>query len=157
MKKKLLLCILASTLIIGGCGASNNSKLDKEPTSKNETVKAIDQVEKTKEPLDLTGTWKSENNEGSWMEATIADNVININWVSDNGDTKSIYWIGTYTAPKEYSEEYSWTSERDKEQTDSALLASTDDTKEFSYKDGELTYEASALGTTNTMHLTRTE
>lgn len=152
MKKKLLLCILASTLIIGGCGATNDSKQDI-----NEKDVKVEQTESAKEPLDLTGTWKSENNEGSWMEAQIKDSVITINWVSDNGDTKSIYWIGTYIAPEEYSEEYSWTSERDKEQTDGALLASPDDTKEFSYTDEELTYEASALGTTTTMHLTKSE
>ena len=33
------------------------------------------------------------------------------------------------------------------------MLASSDDTKEFTYKDGQLTYEASALGTTMTMRL----
>ena len=34
-----------------------------------------------------------------WMEAAITADTITIQWVSDNGDTKSLYWKGTYTAP----------------------------------------------------------
>lgn len=152
MKKKLLATLLISTLAISicACGNTNNNST----TSDSESVK---QEEAKKEPLDLTGTWKSENNEGSWMEAEIKDSVITINWVSDNGETKSIYWIGTYEAPEEYTEEYKWTSVRDQEQTDMALLASTDDTKEFTYSDNEITYEVSAMGTTQKMHLTKGE
>ena len=109
------------------------------------------------EPTDLTGTWQSEENDGSYQEAVISDDRIEINWVSDGGDTKSIYWIGTYEAPTEAADEYSWTSERNKEETDTALLASTDDTKEFTYKDGVISYEASALGTTTTVELSKVE
>ena len=80
---------------------------------------------------------------------------VEINWISDGGKTKSIYWVGTYTAPTEFVEEYSWTSERDKEKTDSALLASTDDTKDFLYSNEKISYEASAMGTTTTVELTK--
>ena len=148
MKKKLLATVLALSLSLSFIACGNSSTTDNTDSA---------QSEEEKEPLDLSGTWKSKDNDGSWMEAEIKDSVITINWVSDNGDTKSIYWIGTYNAPTEYTDEYNWTSERDKEQTDSALLASTDDTKEFSYKNEELTYEAAAMGTTTTMRLTKSE
>lgn len=107
------------------------------------------------EPLDLTGTWTQVNSksEDSWQEAVIEGDTIEINWISDNGDTKSLYWAGSYEAPTEAATEYEWTSNNDHEKTDSAMLASSDDTKEFTYKDGQLTYEASALGTTMTMRL----
>lgn len=108
-----------------------------------------------KEIPDLSGTWKSPNNDGSYQEAVITENTIEINWVTDNGNTKSIYWIGTYTAPTEATDTYEWTSVRDKEKTDSALLASTDDSKTFSYSNGKLSYSVSALGTTTTLELTR--
>jgi len=36
-----------------------------------------------------------------------------------------------------------------------ALLASSDDTKEFTYKDGVISYEASAMGTTKKVELTK--
>ena len=70
-------------------------------------------------------------------------------------DTKSLYWAGSYIAPESAVTEYSWTSENDTEKTGSALLASGDDTKEFTYKDGVISYEASAMGTTKTMKLTK--
>ena len=65
----------------------------------------------------------------------------------------------TYTAPTEYSEEYTWTSTRDKEATDSALLASLDDTKEFSYSDSnkQITYQVTVSGITKTITLEQTE
>lgn len=104
---------------------------------------------------DLTGTWKSENNNGSYQEAIISEDSIEINWVTDDGKTKSIYWVGTYEAPAEPITDYSWTSVRDKEKTDTALLASSDDSKDFTYKDGTLSYQVSIAGTTTTLELTR--
>ena len=153
MKKKILsmLLISAMTLSLVACGGSKDSN-DTAEDKGEEEVK-----EEVKDPVDLTGTWKSENNDGAWMEATIAEDTISINWVSDNGETKSIYWIGTYTAPTEYVEEYTWVSDRDKEQTDTALLASTDDTKEFTYSNETISYEASAMGTTTTVKLEKEE
>lgn len=102
---------------------------------------------------DLTGTWTSEKSGDSYQEAVITDNYIEINWMSK--DTKSLYWAGSYIAPESAVTEYSWTSENDTEKTGSALLASGDDTKEFTYKDGVISYEASAMGTTKTIKLTK--
>ena len=100
---------------------------------------------------DLTGTWVSEKSGDSYQEAVITADSIEINWMSK--DSKSLYWAGTYVAPDSAVSEYSWTSENDKEKTGSALLASGDDTKEFTYKNGVISYEASALGTTKTVEL----
>lgn len=102
---------------------------------------------------DLSGTWTSEKSGDSYQEAVITDNYIEINWMSK--DTKSLYWAGSYIAPESAVTEYSWTSENDTKKTGSALLASGDDTKEFTYKDGIISYEASAMGTTKTMKLTK--
>lgn len=104
---------------------------------------------------DLTGTWKQTNSgsEGSYQEATISGDTIEIYWVSDGGDTKSLYWAGTYEAPSEPVDSYSWDSVNDKSKTDGALLASGDDTKTITFEDGVLSYSASALGTTTTVKL----
>ncbi len=107
----------------------------------------------SKKTKDLTGTWKSQNNNGSYQEAIITEDTIKINWISDNGKTKSIYWIGTFAAPSEPASEYSWTSKKDKNETDAALFASTDDTKDFTYKNGIISYEVSALGSTTILEL----
>ena len=109
--------------------------------------------EASKEPVDLSGTWKSEVNDGAWMEASVTSDVISIDWVSDDGNSRSVYWIGTYEAPAEYVEEYSWTSQRDKEKTDVELLASTDDTKIFTYSNKELRYEVSMMNVTKEVTL----
>lgn len=152
MKKKMAILLIAGTLALSftACGSESAGSTDN-------TEKESAAEEAPEEPTDLTGTWKSEDNEGSWMEASITADTIEINWISDDGKTKSIYWIGTYQAPDEAVDEYSWTSERDKEKTDTALLASTDDTKDFTYKDDIISYEVSAMGTTTTMELTKSE
>lgn len=104
---------------------------------------------------DLTGEWKQENSKSdkSYQAATIIDDTITIYWVSDNGDTKSLYWAGSFVAPTTADEPYSWTSKNDHSKTESALLASTDDTKTMKYQNGVLSYEASAMGTTTTVKL----
>ena len=80
MKKLLSLALIgALSLSLTACG--NNSS--KDNSSSKETTKK----EEKKEPLNLTGTWKSDENEGTWMEATISDNVISIDWVTDEGKT----------------------------------------------------------------------
>lgn len=110
---------------------------------------------KNSDPVDLTGEWvqSNSNSKDSWQAATISENEIEINWITDNGDTKSLYWNGTYTAPTEAGDSYSWTSENDTSKTNSALLASTDKTKKFNYENGVISYEVSALGTTTIVKL----
>lgn len=107
-------------------------------------------------PADLVGEWKQSNNqsEDSYQAATITANDITVYWVSDGGDTKSLYWAGTYEPPTEPGS-FSWASENDTEQTDSALLASGDATKKFTYENEEISYEVTALGTTTTVRLSR--
>lgn len=41
--------------------------------------------------------------------------------------------------------------------TSSALLASSDETKEFTYKDGTITFKYSAMGVDSTANLTKVE
>lgn len=110
------------------------------------------------EAADLRGNWiEKEYDEGdTYMTATITDATIEVNWTKDGGETTSIYWIGTYTAPTEAGD-YTWESMKDAERTASALLASQDDTKTFTYSNGEITYSQSALGTTTTIHLVPAE
>lgn len=107
--------------------------------------------------LDLTGNWEEKDKGDSYQAGYIKDGEIVIYWVSDGGDTKSLYWAGSYIAPTDNAEPYTWNSENDKEKTWSALLASGDDTKKFTYENGEITYKASALGTTKKMHFVRTD
>ena len=77
--------------------------------------------------------------------------------MSDGGDTKSLYWAGTVdpTDGKTVDDVFAWDSVNDTDQTSKALLASGDETKAFTYEDGQISYEASAMGTTKTVRLER--
>lgn len=135
MKKGILLCLsmIACLIVFIGCG---------------------DDVKKTK-MSDFTGTWKQVNNESSdsYQEAIITNGVIEIYWMSDGGTTKSLYWAGSYEAPTEAVDTYSWSSVNDHSKTDTSILASSDDTKTITYSNGQISYEVSALGTTNVIKL----
>lgn len=156
MKRKFIttLLILSMSTLFVSCGSDKAT--EKASTSSSRIEENAQEEEVPEQPTDLSGVWASEENEGSYQEAIITDSTIEINWISDGGKTRSIYWVGSYEAPTDAVEEYSWSSERDKEKTDSALLASTDDSKTFSYKDGVISYEVSALGTTTTLNLSQT-
>ena len=140
--KKILPIALSSVLMLGlltACGGTNQSEPKDEPVT----------------PPDLVGEWKQTNSdaEDAWQAATIAGDTIEVYWVSDNGDTKALYWAGSFDAPTTADEPYTWESENDKDQTDMAILASGDDTKAFTYQDGVISYEVSAMGVTQTVKL----
>ena len=142
MKKLVIISICVALIITIFTGCSST------PTSNggNTTKKQIP---------DLMGEWKQENSKSddSYQAATISGDKIAIYWVSDNGDTKSLYWSGYFVAPTTADEPYSWTSKNDHSKTEGALLASNDDTKTMTYQNGVLSYEVSAMGTTTTVKL----
>lgn len=107
------------------------------------------------DPAEIPGQWKQTNSSSkdSFQGAVITEDTIEIYWVSDGGETTSLYWAGSYVAPGSIDSEYTWDSENDNEKTDSSWFASPDDTKTFTYKNGIISYEASALGTTTTIKL----
>lgn len=105
---------------------------------------------------DLQGTWKQKGaTEDAWHEAVIIDDYMEIYWVSAGGDTRMLYWAGSYSEPQKTDGGLSWTSEVDKDNSGTSWLTSVDDTKVFNYNNGEISYNASALGATRTMRLNR--
>ena len=145
MKKSILTAALICMLAFSGCGNSSASTTSDNKAEQTEEVKAPD----------LTGNWKQVNSdsETSYQSATIEGETIEIYWIDEEGETKSLYWAGTFIAPETTDEPYTWDSENDKEKTDNSILASGDDTKTFTYQDGQISYEASALGVTKTIRL----
>ena len=102
----------------------------------------------------LDGYWAQSGwqEKDAFMAAMIHDDIIEIYWMSDKGETAALYWYGSYVAPTT-DQKYTWTSKNDHSVTDLALLASQDDTKTFTYENGEITYSQSAMGMTTTIHL----
>lgn len=147
MKKRMLALVFACfmlTLPLTACGgnASNSTGAD-----------AAAQQEEAPQPPDLTGEWVQVNSdsEDSYQTATITDDTITVNWVMP--DTTALYWAGSFEAPTTADEPYTWDSANDTEQTANALLASPDETKTFTYEDGQISYSVSAMGVTTTVKL----
>ena len=68
--------------------------------------------------------------------------------VSDNGDTKSLYWKGSYNAPDKAGD-WKWTSQGDTAAMQASLLGSQDATKDFTYTKADgVSWETTAMGTT---------
>ena len=144
---------LAATVLlifgVGACGftAQTSSSSDKtaDDTSQSQTEK-----KSAEQPADLTGTWKQTNSEDSesWMEAEITDDTITVQWVGDNGDTRALYWKGSYDKPDKGGD-WHWTSQGDTEAMQESMLASQDTTKDFTYTKADgLSWETSAMGVT---------
>ena len=176
MKKAIALLVAAMLLTgLSACGGSTtaDAPAKSDGTSKTETNKE----EPKPQPADLTGTWKqtNSNDPSSYMEATISGDTIEVKRLttstltgkmSNDGtklgtypladdvqilDTKSLYWKGTYQAPAAAGD-WKWTSQGDTETMASALLASQDATKDFTYSEADgVSWETTALGTTITV------
>ena len=110
-------------------------------------------------PPDLTGVWKQTNSnaEEVYHEAEIQGDTIEIYWVDLESDTRALYWAGSFAAPETAEEPYSWESENDREKTDLALMSSTEDTKTFTYKDGQISYDMSIMGVDQTVVMEKQE
>lgn len=103
-------------------------------------------------PPNLTGEWRAPDtsNKDAYHGIYISGDKIEIYWISDGGDTRTLYWEGTYDAPVDGKEPYTWESYSDPSHA-SGLLAAAGSTKEFTYANGVISYSASALGMTTTI------
>ncbi len=148
--KKLSGVILALSLALplAACG-SGSAPSDLPPDPPPDVLPEL--------PPELEGQWKQVNStdEGSFHGAIIDGDEIEIYAVSNNGDTRSLYWSGSFTPPDAAGEPYLWESQNNRDKTSQATLASQDDTISFTYADGQISYSASAMGTTSTIRLER--
>ena len=64
-----------------------------------------------------------------------------------------LYWAGSYIAPTDSKTPYTWDSVNDTEKTGSAILASSDETKTFTYSDDTISYSVTAAGSHQEGHL----
>ncbi|WIE79256.1 hypothetical protein [Curtobacterium sp. MCSS17_016] len=157
MKNLIAPVALAAVLALTGCSASNTSTAADDSSKPTSAKTEAAPTQAAAKAPDLTGDWKQNNasSDDGWTSATITADTITINFVTDNGDTTSLFWVGTFTPPTDGATPYTWTSTRDKEATDSALLASTDDTKDFTFDKDEISFPVSMAGTTTTVRLSK--
>lgn len=147
--KRLAALTLLTAVAFGSTACSSGANTN-EPGSS-----AAQPTTEAPKPVDLAGEWKQTNSNSpdSFQTATITGDTIEVYWVAT--DTKSLYWAGTVVAPADASQSFTWDSANDTSKTESAIMASGDATKTFTYENGELSYEVTALGTTMTVRLER--
>ena len=148
---------LATVLLLSSCGGSQKS--DSGTSAPQEPEGEKQEVTAPALPPDLSGEWKSEEKEEAFQGANITDDTIEIYWVGqdDGEDFVALYWAGTFVPPSDGKEPYSWESVNDTEKTSSALLASEDETKVFTYQDGKISYSVTFAGETRTLDLQKGE
>lgn len=168
MKKKMFAALLSAMLVasLGACSSAETSSSTPESSApavsavdSGEALEASSEVEPTPEPINLDGTWVQINNasEDSYQEAVISEGTITVNWVTASTDTKSLYWAGSVEIPENAGDSFSWDSQNDTEQTQAAIMASGDDTKTFTYENGQISYDVSAMGMTQTVRLEKAD
>ena len=147
MRKLLSSLVLISAFTLTSCSDSSSDK-PKEDGSINSTSDA------QADAKSVIGTWKQEDSasEDGWMEASITDDVITIEWVMDNGENRMIYWIGTFDAQAAASGE-TVSSNRDTVATASEWMAALSDKKDFSIEDDTLTFQVAIEDKEFTTHM----
>lgn len=168
MKKKMFAVLLAAMLAASlvACSSAETSSSASESSApavsaadSGEASEASSEVEPTPEPINLDGNWVQINNasEDSYQEAVISGDTITVNWVTASTDTKSLYWAGSVEIPENAGDSFFWDSQNDTDQTQSAIMASGDDTKTFTYENGQISYDVSAMGMTQTVRLEKAD
>lgn len=127
---------LSMTPALVACGGSQSDGKTPAENTKAEQASA---------PV-LDGRWRQvghgEGEEG--MIGTIDGDTIAL-WIKSDG-TDWTYWCGTFEAPRS-TDPYTFTSVADKSNM-GGLLSSQDNSKDFSYEDGKLTFTFSMRGDT---------
>ena len=93
-------CAGALALTLAGCGSPEKPESGSDqPTTAQEQPKQEEKGAAARS--DGEWTQSNKNSEDSYQVATLSGDTITINWVSNGGDTKSLYWAGSYVAPTE--------------------------------------------------------
>ena len=96
-------------------------------------------------PPDLRGQWRQVYDEEPeyYHLARITDDEVEIYYYTPSNGSTNLYWIGSFTPPEDGTEPYVWVSENRLPKNLGPRLwryASRDETKEFTYKKGTLSY-----------------
>lgn len=147
MRKLLSSLVLVSAIMLTSCSDSGSD--NPKASDSNDSASGAQADAKS-----AIGTWKQEDgaSEDGWMEASITDDVITIEWVMDNGENRMIYWIGTFDAQAAASGE-TVSSNRDTVATASEWMAASSDKKDFSIDDDSLTFKVAIEDKEFTTHM----
>lgn len=135
-KKILAMALVGAMLLLAGCGSGGDTS---SASTESENAPA--------EILNLEGSWIAEV-QGSdyYLAGFIKDNLIELHWVSSYDQNGSVYWAGSYKAPKDKPDTYTWESTRNDAIMNTSAYASVDASRSFTYADGKLTLAGSSTG-----------
>lgn len=135
-----LLALIVSVFTLAACGTSHDASSNKNPTT-------------------MIGEWRQVNSdETGWMSASISDGSIQVDL--RGRDSSSIFWMGSFETSHKPTGKFKIVSIPDADARytmDGSLMASDEKQKTFSYDHGVLSFEFSALGSTATVHMTKTK
>lgn len=98
---------------------------------------------------DLTGEWTQSGGDTFYQIAEITGDTVNVWWYLPEEDTRNLYWSGSFVPPTDRGNSYKWTSENrytveELEASHQYDYVAREETKEFTYKDGVLSYYVTA-------------
>lgn len=132
--------IAAATLLaLTACGTSDSGQATSNSAQNGQSQPASSE----RKAPDYMGTWRQkgangEEGEDTWLEASITADTIRVDWVTESGADRMLFWSGSFD-PKAAAEG-TVISQRDNAAMDPELLASTDDTKEFTFKEDSFSF-----------------
>lgn len=152
MRKFITLIVAAWFIaILSGCSSPSvpSTSPVKAPTAAATATQEVQVVEDI--PVAWNGVWVSDP---EFMSAKIVGDLITIDIVTT--DSKSLFWKGTWpvaTKAAKDNETIEIASKGDVEALGMSIMGSSEKIKTFTYKDGEITFEFSMMGTTKTVHV----
>ncbi|MDK8483680.1 DUF5067 domain-containing protein [Corynebacterium sp. MSK105] len=137
MRRFLSSLLIISSLSLGACSSAEKSSEESGGQDKSAS-------ESQHDSSTAIGTWKQVDSasDDGWMEASTTDDVVTVEWVFNNGEKRMVFWIGSFDSAKAAAGN-TVASQRDSVATDTELMASTDDQKDFTVKNDTLSFKVS--------------
>lgn len=154
MRKFIALAVIPLVFVLASCGDKNEPKPKPADVAAQTENKVEAAASTAPEPENLSGKWSTSEKDGPSFEAEVTANHITINYTDpEQPDYSALYWDGTFETPDNGVVQ----SVGNTEEMESALLASQDASKAFSYKDDKLSFKFSAMGVSQVIHLRRAD
>jgi PBP1b-binding outer membrane lipoprotein LpoB len=154
MKKYfVLIIVVCSFALLSGCSSEPSTSPEKAPSAaSNPTTNApeVAVVAVAPAPYSWNGTWVTDPITPG-MEVKIKGDLITVQLVDK--DTKSLFWQGSWSPSAKATDGTVVISKADVEALSASMMGSSEKTKPFTFKNDELTFEFSMMGTTKTVRV----
>ena len=118
------------------------------PSSSSATYVPRDDASQTE------STWLQLGDTENYVDAVVRGNKITVTYHLNYEETATVVWVGTFESGQG---DYSWTSIGDRRTMDRNPMAASESEKEFTVRDGMLTFSFTFRGETHTVQLMKFE